>query len=221
MSNKKFNRGSIGTMGYYIALVLCAFAIGISGYLYYQNANEEKPQLQNPTEGVKPGSQQDIPVGGTEDPNATQPSGTQSQSGLTGPVQTCLPVQGETVTPYAMDVLCYNETTRDWRTHNGLDIAAAEGTKVCAAADGIVYTVYEDELMGYTVVIRHDGGYTTRYSSLAEEPSVEPGQEVKMGDAIGCVGTTALMESALECHVHFSVTCYDESIDPMEFLNMD
>ncbi len=127
-------------------------------------------------------------------------------------------MEGQTVAVYAMDSLTYNETTRDWRVHNGIDLAAEAGTKVCAAADGEVYTVYEDEAMGTTVVIRHDGGYTTRYASLAEEVMVQSGDQVTMGQAIGTVGTTALMESAIGDHVHFSVTCDGEIISPNDFL---
>ena len=119
-----------------------------------------------------------------------------------------------------MDELSYNATTRDWRVHNGVDIAAEAGAQVCAAADGVVYTVYQDETMGMTVVIRHDGDYTTKYASLAEEVSVSPGDEVILGQAIGCVGSSALLESALGDHVHFSVTCGDEAMDPAEFLSM-
>ena len=72
--------------------------------------------------------------------------------------------------------------------------------------------------MGTTVVIRHDGGYTTKYASLAQEVSVAAGDSVRMGDAIGCVGSTALMEQALGDHVHFSVTKNDEPVDPKVFL---
>ena len=68
------------------------------------------------------------------------------------------------------------------------------------------------------MVIRHDGGYTTRYCSLATEVAVSAGQEVSMGQAIGTVGTTALMENALGDHVHFSVTKDDEPVDPAVFL---
>ena len=71
--------------------------------------------------------------------------------------------------------------------------------------------------MGMTVVIRHDGGYTTRYSSLAEELKVSAGDSVKLGQAIGCVGSTALVETAIGPHVHFSVTYRDTSMDPAEF----
>jgi murein DD-endopeptidase MepM/ murein hydrolase activator NlpD len=124
------------------------------------------------------------------------------------------------VAVYAMNELSYNATTRDWRVHNGVDIAAEAGTQVCAAAAGVVYTVYEDETMGMTVVIRHDGDYTTKYSSLATEVSVSPGDEVALGQVIGCVGDTALLETALGDHVHFSVTCGDEVMDPAEFLSM-
>ena len=122
------------------------------------------------------------------------------------------------VAVYAMDALGYNATTRDWRTHNGVDIAAEEGAKVCAAAAGTVYTVYEDETMGKTVVIRHDGGYVTQYSSLAEEVSVNPGDTVTVGQQIGSVGNSALLESAIGAHVHFSVSCNDTPVDPVAFL---
>ena len=47
--NKHTGRGFNGK-GYYIALILCAAAIGISGYLYYQNTNEKEPQVQTPTQ---------------------------------------------------------------------------------------------------------------------------------------------------------------------------
>ena len=83
-------------------------------------------------------------------------------------MKTMSPVAGEEIFGYSMEALSYNQTTRDWRVHNGVDLAAEAGSEVCAAADGEVYTVYEDDAMGATVVIRHDDGFTTRYSSLAE-----------------------------------------------------
>ena len=222
MSNNKQTGRGFGSKGYYIALILCATAIGISGYLYYRNVNDvTSTQVDATTPSILAGvtDREDVPA------IATQPSGSDttlpSSENTTPKVfKTVAPVEGETVAEYAMDCLSYNQTTRDWRVHNGVDIAAAEGTPVMAAADGTVYTVYDDETMGTTVVIRHEDGYTTKYSCLAQEVMVAAGDTVTMGQQIGCVGTTALLESALDPHVHFSVTCDNEVVDPAEFLEL-
>ena len=220
MKNRK-SAGSFGGKGYYIALILCAAAIGISGYLYYQNANGDEPQLQDPTLNV------DVmnptiginPTGGNDATEGTEPSGTNPTQKK--PMKTGLPVVGETVHDYAMESLSYNETTRDWRVHNGIDIAAEAGTTVCAAADGTVYTTYEDDTMGHTVVIRHQDGYVTVYSSLSEDLAVSAGDTVTLGQAIGTVSNSALLESAIGDHLHFSVSCNDEPVDPNEFLGLN
>lgn len=221
MSNKKFTNGK----GYYIALALCAVAIGVSGYLYYSHANQEDTQLNNPNVTVDqtvPNAEKDLPVVATQpQESGTQPTETTVPipSVTRKPLQTAAPVEGEIVVVYAMDSLGYNPTTRDWRTHNGVDIAAEEGSKVCAAAEGTVYTVYEDDTMGMTVVIRHQDGYITKYASLASEVMVKAGDAVAMGQQIGYVGNTALLESAIGDHLHFSVTRDDEPVDPAEFLS--
>ena len=227
MSNRKHTDGSFGTKGYYIALILCAAAIGISGYLYYQNANIEEPQIQTPTLD----QQVDVisPTGEDVEAVATQPTQIPSgeatlppatQSPIQKPMKTGLPLAGETVSVYAMDSLSYNPTTRDWRVHNGIDIAAEAGTPVCAAAAGVVSATYEDDTMGTTVVIRHDGGYVTVYSSLAAELSVSVGDSVSLGQTIGCVGNTALLETAVGDHLHFSVSCNDVPMDPEAFFQL-
>jgi murein DD-endopeptidase MepM/ murein hydrolase activator NlpD len=201
----------ISGKGYYIALILCAVAIGISGYLYYRNSSKKDAQLQDP--GLTGPNVQALatdPSGGTNDPGNAKPE----------PLQTGMPVDGETVAGYAMDCLSYNPTTRDWRVHNGVDITAQEGTPVLAAADGVVYTTYDDDTLGTTVVIRHDDGYVTMYSSLDDTLSVKAGDAVKLGQTIGHVGDSALLESAIGDHVHFCVTKDGSSIDPERFFEL-
>ena len=228
MSDNKRTGRSFNGKGYYIALILCAAAIGISGYLYYQNTVQQEANLMLQEE---PQEQQMLATMGTEalEAIATQPPATQSTTppsqSATQPTEkkvlkTAAPVDGQTMQSYAMDCLSYNETTRDWRVHNGVDIGAQEGTQVMAAAEGTVIAVYEDDTMGYTVEIRHEGGYTTRYASLAENLSVKEGDTVKLGQVIGCVGDTALVESVIGPHVHFSVTYQDAPMDPGDFLNL-
>ena len=226
MSNKKFK--GLSAKGYYIALALCAIAIGISGYLYYSNANDTnaQPAEQDMTvSATNPPVLDDIPAVATEprqeDPTQSTEGTEPSTPATRKPIQTVSPVEGQIVAVYAMDNLSYNATTRDWRVHNGVDIAAEEGSKVCAAADGTVYTIYEDETMGMTVVIRHQDGYITKYSSLSTEVLVKSGDTVKMGQQIGWVGNTALLESAIGYHLHFCVLRNDKPVDPAEFLALN
>ena len=218
MSNKKFGFSANGK-GYYIALVLCAVAIGISGYLYYTSTNDQ-PDSDVTVVATDPAGNNDLQVvatrpqhEGAEGTDATNAPAVTNKS-----LQTVSPLKGDVVAAYAMDALSYNQTTRDWRVHNGIDIAAQAGTAVCAAAAGQVYTVYEDDTMGMTVVIRHEDGYVTKYASLAQEVMVKAGDSVTMGQKIGTVGNTALLENAIGDHLHFSVTCNDEPVDPAKFL---
>ena len=217
MSNQKKN---FGAKGYYIALVLCAAAIGVSGYLYYRGSGEESAQMPA---AVTQQTEADVPAAVTKpallppEAESTEPAPTVTTPRK--PLKTAAPVEGELVAGYSMECLSYNETTRDWRVHGGMDLAAEAGTEVKAAADGEVYTIYEDDEMGMTVVVRHDGGYTTHYASLADTVSVKVGDKVTLGQTIGTVGSTALMESALGDHVCFRVTCNGEVVDPAEFLN--
>ena len=51
MKSKKYGSKFAGK-GYYIALILCAAAIGISGYMYYRNTNKPDPQAKDPSLNV-------------------------------------------------------------------------------------------------------------------------------------------------------------------------
>ena len=213
MQKKKFN-ANVNGKGYYIALVLCAVAIGVTGFIYYRNAEKPQDTLQTPTNVVATQPNSDVQA------VATQPNGEITPTlPAEKPKKVQSPVAGKAVAEYSMDSLSYNQTTRDWRVHDGVDFAAEAGTTVSAAADGTVYTVYEDETMGMTVVIKHDGGYTTKYASLGDEISVKAGVNVTAGQKIGTVGATALLENAIGDHLHFSVSCNGTVVDPTDFLS--
>ncbi|MBQ2855206.1 MAG: M23 family metallopeptidase [Oscillospiraceae bacterium] len=224
--NKNPGRGWNGK-GYYIALILCAAAIGITSYVYHQNTAAEEEVLLRETEAIPVGTmarEEDIPVIATQ-PQPTQISQPTTPETTTQPTEKTgmkvqHPVSGQEIFGYSMEALSYNETTRDWRVHNGVDFGAEEGTPVCAAADGTVYAAYEDDAMGSTVVIRHEGGYTTTYSSLQEELAVSAGDTVSAGQTIGYAGSTALLETTMGSHVHFSVTHQNMPVDPAEFLSL-
>lgn len=228
MSNNK--KTGFAGKGYYIALILCAAAIGITGYWYYRDNAQQEDSLQETHAELAVGTvgTEDIPVIATTPATAAAGSGaatpatsaptTAPTAAASQPLKTMSPVAGSQITGYSMEALSYNQTTRDWRVHNGVDLAAGSGAEVYAPADGQVTAAYEDESLGWTVVIRHSGGYVTTCASLQEAPAVEQGDKVTMGQTIGTAGTTAITESALGAHVHFSVTQDGDPIDPQEFL---
>ena len=221
------NKPIKNTKGFLAVMILCAAAVGITGYVYYRSADQvQEAAVQETYEDVLVGTlgTEDIPVIATQ-PQAT--TGTAPTATETTPeptrkrtLKTMSPLEGDPIFGYSMEALSYNQTTRDWRVHNGIDLAATDNQPVMAAADGEIYTVFEDNAMGHTVVIRHNDGYTTCYSSLSDAVTVKPGDKVTMGDTIGYAADSAIVESSLGSHVHFSVTHYDEPMDPTEFLSM-
>lgn len=215
-------RAMFGGRGFYIALVLCLTAVGIFGY--YTLFRDEPPveEVVNPTPiidrtpVVDPAPVEQPPVEKEPDePVATVEEVPEVEDLLP---QVISPLDGTTVTVFSMTELLYDETMADWRTHDGLDIQAAEGDAVKTAAAGTVQQVVDDELMGTTVVIEHAGGYTTQYSSLQPEPPVRQGQTVSAGDIIGTVGSTAAAENNMGPHLHFSVSKDGKIIDPAEYV---
>ena len=150
------------------------------------------------------------PVTNVPDTRTTAPT-TEVQSALY-----VLPVSNTVAAAFSREPV-HSETMGDWRTHNGVDIAAKAGTTVLAACAGAVQTVTEDPLLGTTVVLEHDGGYQTTYANLQADPGVEVGEAVSAGQIIGAVGTTAPGEDGTP-HLHFAVTLDGKAVDPGEFL---
>ena len=215
--------------GYYIVLSLCIAAVGISGYVFLstairQNRQEEQTTMSVPLTVTEPEEEEKEPVrpSETEDPEApsaqTSAQTPPAEPAVEEPEPVVMPVSGEVSREHAMDRLVYNATTRDWRVHNGVDLQAEAGTPVAAAMAGTVTAVYEDELYGTTVVIRHADGYSTHYSSLAQDPAVAAGDTVTAGQTVGHVADTALLEVSDGPHLHLEVYQSGAPVDPTEFL---
>ncbi len=128
------------------------------------------------------------------------------------------PVEGNVTKAFSGDALIYSETMQDWRVHEGLDLAAENDTEVKAAADGKVEMVVNSGMLGAMVVIDHGNNVKTLYGNLSETPMVQEGQEVKMGDVIGKIGSTATLEIVETPHLHFEITVNEKTVDPTRYL---
>ncbi len=221
-------RSLLDGTGFYIALFLGVTALAVTGYwmLFPSHGEVEsaaKPQelpvpvVVEPIEPVVPEVEDEPPpiepVSKPIEVVETKPTPTP-----VAPTLIVSPLTGETLTAFSVAELLYSETLCDWRTHDGIDIAAAPGTQVLAACSGTVLSVAADDLMGTTVVIDHGGGFETVYANLQSVPTVAPEQYVSAGQVIGSVGETAIAESAVAPHLHFAVTKDGKPFDPSEFL---
>jgi murein DD-endopeptidase MepM/ murein hydrolase activator NlpD len=128
------------------------------------------------------------------------------------------PVSGELEVDYSPASLIYSRTMADWRTHDGIDIAAQIGTRVMAVAAGTVESVRSDDMLGTVVTIDHGNGLQSVYANLAATPTVKEGDAVTMGSVIGSVGDTALGESGEVTHLHFAMTLNGSPVDPTDYL---
>lgn len=99
--------------------------------------------------------------------------------------------------------------------HSGLDFAAATGTNVFSAADGVVTFVGERSGYGKVVEVTHGNGLLTRYTHLSGYLS-KTGQKVSTGTPIAKVGSTGRSTGP---HLHFEVRRGDEALDPKPFLD--
>ncbi len=130
-----------------------------------------------------------------------------------------LPCDGKIIADCSLEELVYCSSMDDWRTHNGIDIAANEGESVKAAADGIVAEVYEDELFGVVVVLDHGNGISTLYGNLQSYDFIKAGTEIKSGDIIGGIGKPGSLESNAEPHLHFELHKDGDYENPTQYLS--
>ena len=225
--------------GFYIVLFLCAAVIGVSAWILmsdpgtdvelpitayddplpeetlYMEIQEPDVQMEAPVV-VHPVDESETPVSTVipvEEPVQAWAPEPEAAPGLF-----VWPVQGEIEVPYTMTSLRYDRTMADWRTHDGIDIAAELGTHVTAIAAGTVEKIYTDDLYGVTMVIDHGAGIKSIYSNLAETPTVYEGSSVSVGEVIGAVGNTAICETGEVTHLHLNMTLDGQSVDPCEYL---
>ncbi len=98
--------------------------------------------------------------------------------------------------------------------HPAADQGAPKGTKVKAAASGVVVRASWDKSMGYNIEINHGNGFVTIYMHHSKN-LVVAGQKVKQGQVIALVGSTG---TATGPHLHFEVRYNGAPLNPQKIL---
>jgi peptidoglycan LD-endopeptidase LytH len=104
------------------------------------------------------------------------------------------------------------------RRHEGVDMFAARGTPVVAAAEGRVTRVNQNNLGGKVVWMRPKGKDYTLYYAHLDSQLVQDGQAVQIGDTLGLMGNTGNARSTPP-HLHFGIYTMGGAIDPFPFIN--
>ncbi len=101
------------------------------------------------------------------------------------------------------------------KVNDGINIAAARGTPIHAAAAGVVaYAGDQIAVYGGLILIDHGGGWMSAYGHAAKI-DVQRGQAVKTGEVIGLAGATGQVQSP---QLHFQLRKNRIPVDPMKQL---
>lgn len=227
-----------------VIAALCSF-FAIKKIVNAQQTGEVQQQQEGTEQWDLPGTQvenkvDDMPIKATPAPTATAkpkaspaPSAASDSSSGQSAVPSPLPeqdepaavpepsfvwpVDGQIMQEYSGDELVYNETLKDWRTHNGVDIKCAAGSEVKSAKAGKVTAVYDGGVWGQVVEI-DDGKITWRYCGMdADSIQVKADDKVTMGQSIGKLGETSA-EAGMEAHLHLETLESGNYKDPALYL---
>ena len=100
-----------------------------------------------------------------------------------------------------------------WKRHEGVDFAAATGTPIRAAGDGVVEFVGGQNGYGNVVVVKHWSNYSTAYAHMSRfGANLRKGMKVAQGDVIGYVGTTGWSTGP---HLHYEFRVNNQPRDPL------
>ncbi len=112
----------------------------------------------------------------------------------------------------------HHPITGEARMHQGIDIAAREGTAIRAPASGEVIRSGHTGGRGNFVELRHADGSETRYFHMQSRPSLTQGDHVSAGDTLGAVGSTGRSTGP---HLHYEIWKDGRALDPRRHLVRD
>ncbi|MFH2058147.1 MAG: peptidoglycan DD-metalloendopeptidase family protein [Pseudomonadota bacterium] len=103
---------------------------------------------------------------------------------------------------------------KEYRSHPGVDYAAAKGTPIKTVGDGIITRIGFNKGMGKYIQIRHYNGYITSYNHMSRfHKGMKNNKKLAQGDVIGYVGMTGY---ATGPHLDFRMKKNGRLIDPLK-----
>ena len=190
------------------------------------NNSEEilsEPEVADAEEQVADNTQEEVAENqvteSTQEETADVSAGNDTQIVLSLPIDGNVAISRE----FGKMIRTYSDETRSEDTsRRGIDINAAVGTVVKAAAEGKVEEVSSNTTDGTYVVVAHANGLKTKYTNLSEEVKVATGDVVSAGTEIGTVGNTSGIFTSKVCGDVLNLQIQDANgndVDPSAYFD--
>ncbi len=244
MENKA-KKISINTVIYLLLAAMLVAVIAVSVFTVSSRRRGETPVTDDSVSGslgendtsVQPDESERTPSTSAKPDDSSSPEQTTGNEGKNNPASKdteadvavgmelkyfVVPVVGNVAKNFEVDIPVYSLTMNDYRAHTGVDIAAAVGSEVVSASSGTICKIWNDPLMGRCVTVDHGDDIYTTYMNLSLDSAAdfEIGTRVSMGQTIGAVGDSALIEISEEPHLHLEMKVDGEYVNPLEYMSV-
>ena len=166
---------------------------------------------QNSVQGVTGGKEEETPV---------DKENTDNEPVVNTPVGMMMPL--ETVAIVNDYGFYHNQTLNNYYEHKGVDFSAEVGTEVLAVQDGVVESIYRDDILtGTEITVDHGDGVKTVYRFVTANEDLTVGKAVKRGECIATVAEATGEEYKDGAHLHFEVRKSGATMDPAVYLTFE
>lgn len=198
---------------FYPALYLCAASLILTGVLLFEMRGADQ---------AKDKEEQNQVVFNQKDPSRSMNAGEEVFEWPAAKADT------EVIQPYydpagteqeqQAALVNYDNT---YAQNTGINIGAKDeqAFAVQAAMSGKVTEAKKDNLLGYTVTLKHKNGVETLYQSLASL-DVKLGQNVKQGETLGTAGISTF-NKPMGIHAHFEIRKNGVPVNPVAYMDKE
>lgn len=124
------------------------------------------------------------------------------------------PIVGNVLLNYSMDKTIYFNTLEQYKYNPAIVIQAAKGDPIVASVDGVVESLFTDDVIGSGFVMEVGNGYQLTYGQL-ENIVFESGQQINKGDIVGYVSEPSKYYSMEGYNVYFKLEKDGIPVNPM------
>lgn len=197
-----------------IGCAVTLVAIVLTAALLPNQNKVDDPTLNRPSSSVEESANQ----GSNENPD--KDSSGNNEPVINTPEGMLMPL--ETVAIVNDFGFYHNKTLNKYYEHKGVDFTAEVGTQVLAVDDGVVESIYKDDVLtGTEITIDHGDGVKTVYRFITVDEGLTVGASVARGDAIGTVAEATGEEYKDGAHLHFEIKKDGKQVDPATYLTFE